>query len=53
MKNKETKGCFCQNSEITPLQQAVHYILKAANFQGEKKTFDTMLDRLAETIFGI
>ena len=53
MKNKETKGCFCQNSAITPFQQALRYSLKETNFRGEKKTFDAMSDRLAETIFRI
>jgi hypothetical protein len=50
LKNKEAKGFFCQSSAITSFQQALHCSLKKTNFQGEEKTFDAMLDRLAETI---
>jgi len=50
LKNKEAKGSFCQSSAITSFQQALHCSLKKANFQGEEKMFDAMLDRLAETI---
>jgi len=53
MKNKETKRSFCQNSVIAPFQQALHSSLETTNFQEEKKTFDAMLDMLAETIFRI
>jgi hypothetical protein len=50
LKNKEAKGSFCKSSVITSFQQALHCSLKTINFQGEEKTFDAMLDQLAETI---
>ena len=50
LKKKEAKGSFCQSSAITSFQQTCHCSFKATNFQGEEKTFDAMLDRLAETI---
>jgi hypothetical protein len=50
LKNKEANGSFCQNSAITSFQQALHCSLETTNYQREEKTFDAMLDRLAETI---
>jgi hypothetical protein len=50
LKKKEAKGSFCQSSVITSFHQALHCSLKTINFQGKEKTFDAVLDQLAETI---
>jgi len=53
MKIKEKKGSFCQNSTFTPFQQVMHFRLKKASVKKEAKMFDTVLDRLVESIIPI